>query len=241
MRGRRAIGSTEYSLVLAGLMLFSAAPARGDIQPELRRKLEYLDAKAAEVTDMFADFEEQMFSTLLRKPVVSRGTVKVKGEHTRWDTVEPRPTTLVTSPEEVRIYYPSLETVEVYPVLDYLRPLVISPVPRLAMMEKSFRIEASDGVSGGLNLVLKPLQKQLAEFIGEVRVQIDEASGFARRVEMRGADGDRTVIIFSNVRFNTGLSDADVNFVLPPDVKIVRPMSPNADSPAAGPGDKGNQ
>lgn len=216
-------------------MALLIAPVLADIDPELRGRLQELEAKTAQVTDMTADFEEQTFSTLLRRPITSHGTVRVRGERTRWDTIEPRPTTMLTSPDEVQIYYPSMGTLEIYPVLEYLRPVVVSPMPRLTTIQRSFRVErGAEAASGTLNIVLKPFQKQLAEFVAEVRVEIDESTGFARRVEMQGADGDRTVLVFSNLRFNTGLSDTEVNFVPPANTKIVRPLSSGSKAAKGG-------
>lgn len=209
-------------------------PVWAQPDPGLRQKLQEIEGKTAAVTDLTADFEEQTFSALLRKPIISRGKVKVKGDRSRWDTIEPRPLTMLTSPEEVQIYYPSLGTLEVYPVLDYLRPVVVSPIPRLAHIERSFRIQAGvEGSADIINIVLKPAQRQLSRFITEVEVHIEKSTGFARQVEMHGADGDRTVLVFTNVRFNTGLSEADVNFVPPAETKIVRPL---AGESAAGKG-----
>jgi outer membrane lipoprotein-sorting protein len=225
--------------IVATLVLVSRAGGADDV---LRARLQQLEQKLAGVTDISADFEEQKFSTLLRKPMVSRGTVKVKGDHARWDTLEPRATTMLTSPQDVRIYLPHSQTLEVYPIMESLQPVVVSPIPRLATIERSFTISSGGSIPAGeLSIVLTPREKRMLEFISEVLVEIDESTGFARRVEMRGPEGDRTVLVFVNVRINSGLSDSDVAFIPPPETKVVHPLSHGPAERAAASGSKGDR
>jgi len=62
---------------------------------------------------------------------------------------------------------------------------------------------------------LRPRDEKLARHVSEVRVLIDTEGGWARRVEMLDADGDRTVIEFRNVKVNTGLTDHDLEVEVP--------------------------
>ena len=175
---------------------------------------------------------------LLKKPLVSKGRVKVMGLRTRWDTTGPHATTLFTDDKQVALYFPLRKTAEIYPIDRRLRPLIVSPVPRLATLKRSFRIEqvANTPSAELLLLSLTPKDDALSEFIEEVRVQVDLSIGVARRFEMIDPDGDRTVIEFADIRTNVGLNGRDVSWSFPPDTHIVHPLDPGdrQQPPASG-------
>jgi outer membrane lipoprotein-sorting protein len=75
-----------------------------------------------------------------------------------------------------------------------------------------------------LAITMTPLDKGLAQHVSRVNVLIDRASGLAQRIEMLDADNDRTVITFSNVKTNQGLSEADVGLHLPSNVIVTYPL-----------------
>jgi outer membrane lipoprotein-sorting protein len=159
----------------------------------------------------------------------------VKGSRTRWDTTTPHATSLFTDDERIALYFPSRNTVEVYPVDRRLRALIVSPIPRLPTLRRHFRIELETGDAARtgeqsrtetLRLRLTPKDDALAEFIDEVRVHIDRRNGLARQVEMIDPEGDRTVIEFAELRTNVGLTSSDVEWNFPADARVVRPLDP---------------
>ncbi|HYE61577.1 MAG TPA: outer membrane lipoprotein carrier protein LolA [Phycisphaerales bacterium] len=203
------------------------------------KKLEELDATVTKIEDLTADFEQEKRTPLLKKPLVSSGTVKVKGSTTRWDTLKPRPTAMTIDASELKIYYPEQKTVEVYPVAGGMAELAASPLPRNKTVREHFTIAEvpakdidANAKDGELGLALTPIKDTLKEHVAQVRVIIDGTTGIGRLVEITDADGEVTVMRFSNVKTNTGLKDEDVTLKTPERTTISRPLQGEAPKPA---------
>lgn len=230
-----------------------AATKPQEEDPALIRRLEEIDARAALITDLTADFEQKRSTPLLRKPLVSSGHIRVRGSMTRWDTVAPGPSVLTIDPVAVKIFYPEQRSLEIYSVSSGLARLAATPLPRLKTVREQFWIsecKASDmdnvptaNTGSQVALLLLPKSDDLKKYVRQVRVLLDEPPkeeaggrknagntsdkhtyGVARQVEVTDADGDRTVVSFKGARINTGLTDADLELVVPEGTRISRPL-----------------
>ncbi|MFQ5494453.1 MAG: outer membrane lipoprotein carrier protein LolA [Phycisphaerae bacterium] len=218
----------------------AAAPRTEDPSAAERfaARLDRVDQRAGAIRDLTADFVEKKSTSLLKEPLVSRGRVLVKGSQTRWETKSPHVSILSTDESRIAIYFPSRSTVEVYPVDRRLRSLIVSPLPQLARLRRHFKLQplpepagrTSDSPEGTLGLRLMPKDESLKEIIEEVQVRIDESLGLAVRVVLIDPDHDHTVIAFSNIRTNVGLTDRDVELNAPPDATVVHPLGPSVDT-----------
>lgn len=202
----------------------------------LRKRLDAISQRSDGVRDLTADFTEEKFTVLLKKPMISKGRVRAIGSRTRWDTKSPHPSTMFTNETEVAIYFPDRKTVEIYPIDRRLQPLVVSPIPRVATLRRHFDMEElpaeGDDASTDHQMLLKliPKNETIAEHVEDVRVRIDTQLGLADRVEVTGSDGDRTVITFTNLRTNVGLSEDDVAQNYPPGTKRTHPLESKDES-----------
>src|SRR6476661_7617987 len=124
------------------------SPEGGSEDPALRARLDDIDRRAGEVRDLTARFEQQKFTALLKKPLVSSGRVRMKGSVVRWDTETPEPAVLHSDGREIRMFYPRQRVVEVYPIDKRITDLAASPLPRLAALREHFRIEAARPAAG---------------------------------------------------------------------------------------------
>lgn len=235
-------------ILLLPLPLLGADPPAtrpANIHPATWQRMLAIDAKAGEVHDLTANFEQQKFTAMLKKPLVSRGRILVKGPTMLWNTTDPEPSVLRISEHEARIYYPQQKTIEVYQVQQKLGELAASPVPRLGVLVRHFSFEPiplSDMGETDTNrffaVRMTPLEADLAEHVEQMRVLLDRDRGLIRRLEMRDPDGDRTVISFSDVQTNVGLSDEQLKIHPSGEVKITRPLEAvegNSSSDAASP------
>lgn len=217
-------------------------PAATSETPELKAVLEDIDARAAKVTDLTGDFEQRKFTPLLKKPLVSSGKVRVRGPVVRWDTDKPSPSIMRIDDKELRIYYPDQKVVEVYPIGEDMRRLSSSPLPRLESIRSQFaisRIEAKDldpdaDPAKVVAMRLTPTAPGLKEHITSVRVLIDVASACTLRMEMTDPDGERTLIVFTQVKINPGVAEADVALKVPSGVRELRPLEGAGSSSPAG-------
>lgn len=229
------------SFIAATMVVIAACRAQDSVKPlepgaedpALMKQLEEIDRKGAAATDLTAEFEQKKFTPMLKQPLVSTGTIKVKGAAVRWDTVKPEPSIMRIDEKELRIYYPNQRVVEVYPIGEEVRRMTASPLPRLAMIRAEFVVskanprdlDASADPAATVALELKPRGEGLKEHVDKVRVLLDVASGCATRVEVVDPDGERTVIVFSRIKINTGLKDSELALQTPAGVKVVNPLA----------------
>ena len=220
------------------------APPDG-IDASLWERMESIDAKAEAIEDLTANFEQQKFTPLLKKPLVSKGTVAARGSVMLWDTRAPEPTLMRVDEKEITIYYPNQKTAEVYPLAGQLAAMCSSPVPRLAPLLQHFTFapaaakdlgEQED--AGRLALRLTPTDDAIREHVDNVCVLIDANRGFILAFQLIDADGERTMIRFSDVMVNAKLDDARLRLTLPAGTKTVHPLEgagPSRPKEATGP------
>ena len=225
----RAIVITSLLCLLGAEAAPTSRPAA--IDPAMWQRMLAIDAKAAAIKDLTADFEQQKFTAMLKKPLVTTGRIYVRGSEMLWNTRKPEPTQLQITSRDARIYYPSQNTIEVYQLQQKLSQIAASPLPRLADLMNMFTFEplpisemgATDAAKF-LALKMTPVSADLREHVDQVRVLLNADTALIDSLEMRDPDGDRTVIKFTNPKINTGLNDADLRINAPADVKITHPL-----------------
>jgi outer membrane lipoprotein carrier protein len=228
------------SLLLVPLLIAAAdAPPSptsrpANVDPAAWQRMLDIDARAGKIEDLTADFEQQKFTAMLKKPLISSGVVAVRGSAMLWDTRKPEASQLQIDQKEVRIYYPAQRTIEVYQIQQKLGQLAASPLPRLAVLREHFTFEPiavsemgekNNADDNFFAVRMTPIDPELREHVEGVRVLLDAQRGLIIRLEMRDPDGDRTLISFSNVKTNVGLKDGDLKIAAPADVKITRPLA----------------
>jgi outer membrane lipoprotein-sorting protein len=221
-----------FLLVAAPMVAAEAGPTTqpGAPDPALWSKLTQIDARAAKIQSLSADFVQQKFTTLLTRPLVSSGTVKIRGTLIRWDTVKPEQSTLLLEPHEARIYYPAQKALEVYPLDQRMAELAASPLPRLDVLKKTFsfrelaagELEKNADPSKYLALSLIPTDGALRQHVQEVRVLLNVPGGYLVKGELTDGDGDRTFLAFSKVHLNADVGD--LSLTVPPGTRVSRPL-----------------
>lgn len=194
----------------------------------LRKTLDEIDHRISQIEDLTAEFEQRKYSLLLRQPLVSRGSVRVVGSKMRWDTEQPAESTILMDDTTLRIHYPELKILEMYPLDRQLANLAASPLPRMSTLREHFTMERDEPrpelEPDHLALRLVPRHAELARFIHEIRVAIDQNNGYLIWMRMIDADEERTEIRFRKHRVNSGIAEDDVNLVVPAGTRIVQPI-----------------
>lgn len=220
--------------VIAGVMIVGTGqPASA---PTFEQRLERLDARLAETADVRAAFEQSKRSAMLKKPMVSKGTILARGHSVLWQTVEPQKMAMLVTEKEVRIHYPADRLLEVYPLDDRFRQSAIGPIPRAAALKEKFVVAElgvaamTDAKETGhlLAMELTPREESLRRHVSSVRVLIDERVPCAVRVVVKDPDGDETDMRFSAVERNTGLTESDVDLRVPEGTRVSTPAGPGA-------------
>src|SRR4051812_42708886 len=194
---------TVLVLIVVGLAIASAVSAtstdtKAD-DPALRRQLEEIDARAAKIKDFTADFRQEKFTALLKKPLVSTGLVRVTGPVIRWDTKDPDPAVLFSDGREVRMFYPSQKLLEIYTIDQRLGDLAASPLPHLATLREHFTLDREANAKAFhppkgrevLPLRLVPREEALRQYVDHVNVLLDVEAAHILELEIVDADGDR--------------------------------------------------
>ena len=229
----------HVALVLCLGLLPAIAPAEpgaidrpAGVDEKLWKLLVEIDARGAQVKDLKADFTQQKFTPLLKKPLTSTGTILIKGAASLWTTVQPEPTVMRIDDKQLQLLYPRQKVLEVYPTDQKMASLAASPFPRLDVLKKHFSFErlpvkdvdpsAKEGET--LALRLHPLEPELRKHIDEVQVLLQVSTGFVLRATTIDSDGDRVVLSFSNIRINGSVPDRELELVVPPGVKVTHPL-----------------
>lgn len=225
-----------------------APPAPADVDPVLWNRLQDIGRVASKIETLTADFTQRRHTSLLKEPLESSGQVLVKGGRTIWHTVKPRKNDMLITDDELRLYYPEEKLLEIYPIGRRGGELAASPVPRLETLVEYFTIRSvattmiedeqiADAVTRGdlLAVRLVPHDPELARHLSQIDVFIRTETAYARRVEMTDTEGERTVLVFENVKTNEPLDDARLRLDVADDVRISRPLQN-----AGGEGDEGD-
>lgn len=246
----------HWMVTVAATMTLAGAPAAptpattqsAAIEPALLKQLTALDHRIGQIQDLSATFTQKKFTPLLRKPLLSAGTVHVKGKAMRWDTTRPEPSIIAVDQGELKMYYPAQKVLEVYQLDQQMGQLAASPLPRLDRLRQYFSIERADArplarawredaASAApsstpttqpdhvLALRLIPTDPALQRHLAQVLVLMDLDYPCILRAEMTDADQERTVLNFSDIHLNTHLSDAAVTLSVPPDTTISHPLA----------------
>jgi outer membrane lipoprotein-sorting protein len=226
------------------LLLALAATARAaddrpaNVDEKLWKLLTEIDARGGKVKDLRADFTQEKFTPLLKKPLVSSGTILIKGPTSLWTTTQPEPTVMRTDEKQIRLLYPRQKVLEVYTIDQRLGALAASPFPRLDLLKRHFTFERvpakaldpSADDTKHVALKMQPISPELRKHVDQVRVLLEIATGFVLKAETTDADGDQVVLSFSNIRANTGVSDKELELAVPAGVKVTHPLEGSTDA-----------
>jgi len=141
-------------------------------------------------------FIEQHFLSLLKRPAESSGELIYDApDHLEKRTVEPHPESLVLQGHVLTVQRGRSTRVldlksypQVVPLIESIRATLAGD---RAALEQRFKLEFG-GDAARWTLVLTPLDAQVAKVVA--RVQIDGARDNLLRVEIRQADGDRSLM-----------------------------------------------
>jgi outer membrane lipoprotein-sorting protein len=173
---------------------------------------------------MQADFREERRLVLMNKPVVETGTVSFLPPDKFRRQVDNGTLTLCDG-DVLWLYYPQFGEAEKY-TLSSNRSLresiaAMSSGFGLQNLSKNYNVQARK-TANGYRATLTPKTSSLRKTVAEIQVDISSEL-FAKRLEIVGADGDRTLVTFSNER-RVSLSPEDFEFQPPQGVRVSEPL-----------------
>ncbi|MGA7880270.1 MAG: outer membrane lipoprotein carrier protein LolA [Terrimicrobiaceae bacterium] len=173
---------------------------------------------------MQADFREERRLALMNKPVVETGTVSFLPPDKFRRQVDNGTLTLCDG-DVLWLYYPQFGEAEKYTLSSNrsLRESIAAMTSGFGLqnLSKNYNVQARK-TANGYRATLTPKTSSLRKTVAEIQVDISSEL-FAKRLEIAGADGDRTLVTFSNER-RVSLSPEDFEFQPPQGVRVSEPL-----------------
>ena len=173
---------------------------------------------------MQADFREERRLALMNKPVVETGTVSFLPPDKFRRQVDNGTLTLCDG-DVLWLYYPQFGEAEKYTLSSNrsLRESIAAMTSGFGLqnLSKNYNVQARK-TANGYRATLTPKTSSLRKTVAEIQIDISSEL-FAKRLEIVGAEGDRTLVSFSNER-RVSLSPEDFEFQPPQGVRVSEPL-----------------
>ncbi len=173
-----------------------------------------------------ADFEEQRFLRLMKKPIASSGRVWFQPPNKfRREVKGNSPSLTVSNGQQLWIYYPNFKSAEYYSIgarspLDSIIAAINSAL-NLENVENAFDVTGTK-IDNAYELDLTPRTPSMKRILQKLHLRIDDKLK-AERTEMLQLNGDRIVTNYSNqTRAPVPLSRFE--FTPPPGTDITTPL-----------------
>jgi len=219
-------------LVAACLALASAAPnteAAGAPATALTldQALALFARTQGSIQTLQASFEERKELSLLKEPVVQKGTFYYsKPQFFLGDYASPTVQKLPLTDDLLLAYYPEMKRAEEVNVRRWTSQIrrYLQVGENLEEMRKDYEVAlgeaGSDDLAGATLLVLTPKNKKVRAKLEQIRICLDPVSGLTQRVIYKEGDGDKTVFTFKDIEVNREIDASRYQIALPPDVKM---------------------
>lgn len=209
--------------LLIVLLAASALNAQELSTKEVEALLARLSASRAGAA-MQADFREERRLALMNKPVIETGTVSFLPPDKFRRQVDDGTLTLCDG-DVLWLYYPQFGEAEKYTLSSNrsLRESIAAMTSGFGLQNlgKNYNVQARK-TANGYRATLTPKTSSLRKAVAEIQVDISSELS-AKRLEILGAEGDRTLVTFSNER-RVNLSPEDFEFQPPQGVRVSEPL-----------------
>ena len=209
--------------LLIVLLAASALNAQELSTKEVEALLARLSASRAGAA-MQADFREERRLALMNKPVIETGTVSFLPPDKFRRQVDDGTLTLCDG-DVLWLYYPQFGEAEKYTLSSNrsLRESLAAMTSGFGLQNlgKNYNVQARK-TANGYRATLTPKTSSLRKAVAEIQVDISSELS-AKRLEIVGAEGDRTLVTFSNER-RVNLSPEDFEFQPPQGVRVSEPL-----------------
>lgn len=169
--------------------------------------------------DFSADLLQEKKVSLLREKVVTKGRIRFKHpDKVSIEFFHPESSQMVFDGKTLLLYFKEEKMAERYqvhanPVVE--KYLLFTKDPFREKLAQWKIVEDRESV-----VVIEILPKTKDAFFVKTRLWVSKKDWMVVGMEMVERNGDTTLLRYSNLKVNTGLSDSDFEISLPKDVKI---------------------
>jgi outer membrane lipoprotein carrier protein len=209
-----------------GILVVSALASVAKSAPLSEAELKNLLAAIRQNRTAQADFQEERVIRLMKKPVVSSGTVWFQPPNKfRREVKGNSPSMTVSDGRELWIYYPNFKSAERYP-LGKGSPLdatvaAINSALNLENIETSFNVTATKG-ENGYELALLPRVAAMKRVFQKLDLRINDKFR-VERTDMLLPNGDRIVTTYSN-QTGARIPSSTFEFTPPAGTEVSTPL-----------------
>jgi outer membrane lipoprotein-sorting protein len=223
---------------LTSLLLLACLPAlpAPAANAALDRVLGAMDKASAAFTDMSAKLVRVDFTAVINDTSKESGAVRMKRSggrdiRMRIDFDEPDPRTVVFEKTTAQIYYPKIQTVQIYDlgkqrsIVDQFLLLGFGSSGKELLRSYDLKVMGEEQIAGqpATRLELVPKVSSVKEHIQKAGLWI-VAAGYPVQQRFDRPSGDYTIITYSSIQTNTGAPDSAFKLTLPKGVKTEYPQ-----------------
>ena len=221
----------SLSSLLALVAVVVAAPCTSVAAPDCAKQIaDRVDQRYAKVGDLSAHFEQSTRRVSLEGPsgdaIVARGDVVfAKPGKMRWSYQSPEPSLVVSDGATLWIYDPKAREVQKLPlVAGYLSAAGVQFLLGEGKLQDEFRMTASGCGDPVVTLGLTPKREAQYE---RLELRVDRGSAAVRETTVVDLFGNRTTIVFDELRENTKPVASSFTFTPPEGVRVLSvPIAP---------------
>jgi len=222
----------------AALVLGSVALAGPTLWAEpLEAVLKRMDQAAAGFRDLAAEFQRTTYTAVLNDASRESGRLWIQRSGARQTSMRlefegPNPRSLAFDGTRGQIYYPKIQTVQIYELGKY-RSLVdrflllgFGTAGQEVARSYAIRVAGGEAVAGrqATRLELTPKAAEVLQYIERVELWIPEDGGYPVQQKFLQPGGDYALVMYSGIRWNPNLPEAQLKLALPPGVKREYPQ-----------------
>lgn len=211
------MGVGIQSAVLTAALLVASAPTASTTAEVVARVQERIDA----TSDLQAHVHQKLEIASLGRTLEADGTMAFKKPgKMRWELGGDEPQIIVSDGKTIWFYQPAENQVLKSPFESAFRSTTpISFLTGVGRISDDFDVEVVSRDDGRIQLSLRP--RRDAGDLGQLRLGVDAATYEIVSAEVVDPVGNITHLTFSDQRRNTGLSDSQFHFEVPPGVDVV--------------------
>ena len=213
--------TTVFATLVFAALMFAARTA-----PLSEGDLKNLLAGIRQNRSTQADFQEERVIRLMKKPILSSGTISFQPPNKfRREVNGNSPSVTVSDGRQLWIYYPNFKSAERYP-LGKGSPLdstvaAINSALNLENIENTFQINAAKAEKGH-ELTLLPRTPSMKRAFQKLDLRINDNLR-VDRTDMLLPNGDRIVTTYSN-QTRAPVPDSTFEFKPPPGTQVTTPL-----------------
>jgi len=215
------------------VILLSVAAGAEPLDTVLAR----LDRAAADFRDLAADFQRTSFTAVLSDSSQESGKLWIRREGSRKSLMRvefggANPRSLAFDGTRGQVYYPKIQTVQIYELgkhrslVDQFLLLGFGTAGRDMARSYTLRAAGEETVAGRqtTRLELTPKSQEVQQYVQKVELWIPADAGHPVQQKFHQPGGDYALVVYTGVRWNPNLPEAQSRLNLPQGVKREYPQ-----------------